>query len=96
LVEKDAQMPTRDIFRIYTEEKNKRHIVRLAGKAFDNFTLQPTLGYYNGKPEKSIVIEIVGAREPAVKELALKIRKMNGQKSVLIMKLRGQAKTTRT
>lgn len=88
-------MPTSDIFRIYTEEKNKRDIVRLAGKAFDNFTLQPTLGYYKGRPEKSIVIEIVGAREAAVRELARRIRKMNGQKSVLIMKLRGQAKITR-
>ena len=88
-------MPTSDIFRIYTEEKNKRDIVRLAGEAFDNFTLQPTLGYYKGKPEKSIVIEIIGAREPAVKELALSIKTMNGQKSVLTMKLRGQAKITR-
>jgi hypothetical protein len=88
-------VPTSDIFRIYTEEKHKRDIVRLAGKAFDNFTLQPTLGYYKGKPEKSIVIEIIGAREPAIKELALRIRKMNGQKSVLIMKLRGQARITR-
>ncbi len=88
-------MPTSDIFRIYTEEKNKRDILRLVEKAFDNFTLQPTLGYYKGEPEKSIVIEIVGAREPAVKEMALKIRKMNGQKSVLIIKLRGQAKTYR-
>jgi hypothetical protein len=53
-----------NIFRIYTEEKNKRDIVRLAGQEFDSFTLQPTLGYYQGKSEKSIVIEIVGARAP--------------------------------
>jgi hypothetical protein len=85
-----------NIFRIYTEEKNKRDIVRLAGQEFDSFTLQPTLGYYKGKAEKSIVIEIVGAREPAVRGLARRIKEMNGQKSVLIMKIRGEAKTTRS
>jgi hypothetical protein len=86
----------RNIFRIYTEEKNKRDIVRLAGQEFDSFTLQPTLGYYHGKPEKSIVIEIVGAREPAIRKLARRIKQMNGQKSILIMKIRGDAKTTRS
>jgi hypothetical protein len=85
-----------NIFRIYTEEKNKRDIVRLTGQEFESFTLQPTLGYYRGKPEKSIVIEIVGAREPAIRKLARRIKQMNGQKSILIMKIRGDAKTTRS
>jgi hypothetical protein len=85
-----------NIFRIYTEDKNKRDIVRLTGQEFESFTLQPTLGYYRGKPEKSIVIEIVGAREPAIRKLARRIKQMNGQKSILIMKIRGDAKTTRS
>ena len=88
-------MPTSNIFRIYTEEKNKREIVRLTGKTFDNFTMQPTLGYYKGKPEKSIVIEIIGARASEVRKLALSIKKMNGQKSVLTLKIRGQSKIIR-
>ena len=88
-------MPISNIFRIYTEEKNKREIVRLTGKTFDNFTMQPTLGYYKGKPEKSIVIEIIGARASEVRKLALSIKKMNGQKSVLTLKIRGQSKIIR-
>ena len=83
------------IYRIYTEEKNKRAIVRLTGRKFENFTLQPTLGYYRGKPERSIVIEIVGASQRAVEQLAVGIRRMNGQKSVLVMKVQALGKLTR-
>jgi hypothetical protein len=83
------------IFRIYTEAKNQRDIIRLTGQSFESFTLQPTLGYYQGKPEKSIVVEIVGARDKDVGRLALRIGKMNGQKSVMVMRVQGYAKTTR-
>jgi hypothetical protein len=83
------------IHRIYTEEKNKRPILHLAAKSFKSFTVQPTLGYYRGRPEKSIVIEIIGASAKAINALARNIKKMNGQKSVLEIKLTGQAKAVR-
>lgn len=88
-------MRTTAIYRIYTEAKNKREIVLLTGKEFESFTLQPTIGYYRGNPERSIVIEIVGATERGVRQLAQRIQKMNGQKSVLITRLQGKAKTMR-
>ena len=56
------------------------------------FTLQPTTGYYRGKPEKSIVLEIVEVQQSEVTALANAIRRLNGQKSVLIMGLTGKAK----
>ena len=83
------------IYRIYTEKKNKLAIVRLAAQAFESFTTQPTLGYYRGKAEPSIVIEVVRAREQAIRALAKSIRAMNGQKSVLVIKVSGEAKTVR-
>ena len=83
------------IFRIYTEEKNKRAILRLAAEAFENFTVQPTIGYYKGKGEKSIVIEVVRASDTVIRALAKDIRAMNGQKSVLVIKLTGQANAVR-
>jgi hypothetical protein len=83
------------IYRLYTENKNKRDIVRLVAKRFESFTVQPTLGYYQGKSERSIMIEIVGAPERGMKEVARMIAAMNGQKSVLVLKVRGQATTTR-
>ena len=39
------------VYRIYAEGLNRSKILRLAGKAFESFTLQPTTGYYRGKPE---------------------------------------------
>jgi hypothetical protein len=80
-------MRHQNIYRIYTEEKNKKAIVNLIGRQFDSFTLQPTLGYYQGKAEKSIVIEIVGSTAVKIKRLADRIRRMNGQQSVLILRI---------
>ena len=88
-------MRATSIYRIYTEAKNKREIVLLTGKQFESFTLQLTIGYYRGNPEKSIVIEIVGANEREVQQLAQRIQKMNGQKSVLITRSQEKAKTVR-
>ena len=88
-------MRRQSIYRIYTEEKNKKAIVNLLGARFESFTIQPTLGYYRGGAEKSIVIEIVGARSQKIKLLAERIRKMNGQQSVLILRLEGQSEILR-
>ena len=80
------------VYRIYTEDFNRSKIIRLASKTFDSFTLQPTTGFYRGKPEKSIVLEIVEAQQSEVTALANAIRRLNGQKSVLIMGLTGKVK----
>jgi hypothetical protein len=86
---------TTTIHRIYTESKNEREIIRLASVRFDSFTVQPTAGYFQGERERSIVFEVVGARQRDVDALAESIRRMNGQKSVLIVKTRGTSKVTR-
>jgi hypothetical protein len=88
-------MRRQSIHRIYTEKKNKNAIVHLVGTQFESITLQPTLGYYRGSAEKSIVIEIVGASAPKIKLLAERIRKMNGQQSVLILRLEGHSEIRR-
>jgi hypothetical protein len=49
-------MSRQTIHRIYTEDKRRATIVRAIAKQFESFTLQPTTGYYRGKPEKSIVL----------------------------------------
>jgi hypothetical protein len=88
-------MRRQNIHRIYTEKKNKKAIVDLIAKQFDGFTLQPTLGYYRGKAEESIVIEIVGATAAKIKRLAGQIGRMNGQQSVLILRIEGHSETHR-
>jgi hypothetical protein len=84
------------IHRIYTEDVNRKALIELTVDTFDNFTVQPTTGYYQGEPEDSIVLEIVGANVQAIGKLAQKIRAMNGQKSVLVMSLPGETKRIRT
>ena len=84
------------IHRIYTEDKRRGTLVRVIAKEFESFTLQPTTGYYRGKPEKSIVLEFVGAKESQVKWLAARIREINRQASVLVITLNGRSKKMTT
>ena len=80
------------VYRIYTEDADRRAVVEAVTGKFESFTLQPTTGYYKGKEEHSIVIEIVDAKEEDVEAVAQSIRAINGQKSVLVMGLSGRAK----
>lgn len=89
------KMASHNIHRIYTEAKNEREIVRLASARFESFTVQPTSGYYKGRRERSIVLEIIGARPRLVEDLAQLIGRMNGEKSVLILKTRVGVQLTR-
>jgi hypothetical protein len=79
------------VYRLYTEDVNREEILRLAGERFESFTLQPTEGYYGGRKEASVVIEIVQAEEDRIRDLANAIRRLNGQKSVLLLRLQGRA-----
>jgi hypothetical protein len=88
-------MSMQSVHRLYTEKKNQAAIVRLIGNEFESFTLQPVTGYYRGKPEQAIVIEIVGASVSAVRRIADQIKKMNGQKSILTIRFRADAETVR-
>jgi hypothetical protein len=80
------------IYRIYTEDQGREMLIKVTGKHFESFTLQPTMGYFRGKPEKSVILEIVGARESAIKKLAREIGALNEQRTVLVMSLSGEAK----
>lgn len=46
------------LYRIITENKNKTDICRIVSLSFNDFTVYETIGYYNGKQESSLVIEI--------------------------------------
>jgi hypothetical protein len=83
------------IHRVYTEQKNRGAIIRLLVEEFENFTMQPVTGFYAGSPEQSFVVEIVGATTSSIRKLAARIKKMNGQKSILIIRLRGDVEAIR-
>jgi hypothetical protein len=95
LVPTEELMPATIVHRIYTEDKNKRGILRLAFTRFESFTVQPTDSYYRGKRERSMVLEILDARPRQSEELAEQIRRITGQKSVPILTTHGAAKASR-
>jgi len=79
------------VYRIYTEDVRRREIIKATARQFENFTLHPTTGFYDGQAEKSIVIEIVKATDEQIETLARKIQELNGQKTILMMSLSGEA-----
>lgn len=80
------------VYRIYTEDSDREAVISLVSERFESFTLHETTGFFKGQPEKSIVIEIVEGREEDIEQVAHAIRAINGQKTVLVMGLPGQAR----
>lgn len=74
------------IYRVYTERKY--NIERIASKCFDGFTLFNTIGYWKGKKENAVCIEIIGTAKDyrQVKFLASKIKSINNQESVYVIR----------
>lgn len=74
------------LYRIITENKNKRIIESIIKQDFDCFTLVLAEGCWDNKIENSLIIEIQGAKyhENRVKRLAAKIKLENDQEKVLI------------
>ena len=75
------------MYRIYTEDRNRSAILGLCSDTFDSFTVIPAIGYWQGKPEQSLVIEAETEDEIAVQKLAVAIRRANQQDAVLVSKV---------
>lgn len=80
------------VYRIYTEDADRAAVIDTVAQRFESFTIHPATGYFKGQAEKSIVIEIVDACEEDIEAVAQSIRGINGQKTVLVMGLHGQAR----
>jgi hypothetical protein len=85
-------MASDTVYRIYTEDADRDRVIEVVSRQWESFTLHETTGYYKGKAERSLVIEIVDAEEETVEVAARAIRAINEQKTVLVMSLKGQAR----
>ena len=47
------------LYKIYTERKNKRFLLRLFSESFPGFTVYKATGYWQGTFEKTLVFEIM-------------------------------------
>ena len=82
------------LYRIFTENvpANRSEVERTVSKYFGGYTVFDSVGYWNGRKENSLCIEVVTDIEPAnikklVKKLAEDIRVVNNQEAVLVQKL---------
>lgn len=81
------------LYRVFTEYKNRKQLEELVATVFEGFTVFGGVGYWRGKPEASLVIEIncedsaASEYEIRLKGLAYAIKAFNKQEAVLIEKL---------
>ena len=74
------------IYRLFTEDINRKGIENIVTKKFTGYTIIPASGYWKGIKEKSLVVEIVGNKNDkiAVDKVAQSIKQTNKQQAVLI------------
>lgn len=74
------------LYRIQTENTGRKEIAAIVSKYFQGFTITETLGYYKGKPEASLTIDIVATctRAHVVRFTAEVIRQYGKQECVLL------------
>lgn len=79
-------------YRLMTEDKNRKWLIKLIGRFFDGFTIIRTLGYWQGIPEKSLIIEIDangqgGYPDLRIENIVDEIKSHNKQEAVLVYRM---------
>ena len=73
------------LYRLYTEDINRRKVEVLVAKYFEGFTIIPATGYWQLKREQTIIIDIEGEEGnligcyESVKSLCNDIKHLNKQ-----------------
>lgn len=75
--------------RIFTEDVNRAGILSTVGRYFDGFTVIESLGFWRGKREKSLVIEVVceGKDQAKVEAICREINLANKQECCMVQYL---------
>ena len=74
-------------YRIYTENKRKRFLLRLFSESFPGFTVYEATGFWQGKQEKTLMFEIITQDKSAKSKLKLicqSICGFNKQSAILL------------
>lgn len=74
------------MIRLLTEDKNRAEILKLFEKEFQSFTVLHGSGYWNGKWEDSLIVEIESnsVEEEKIRRVIRAIKEINDQKVVLV------------
>ena len=84
------------IYRIITEDKDRSAVIQLTAGYFDGFSVKTQMGYWQGQPESSIVIEIDNIADDAqqeskIMELTRCIIKRNNQQAILVQRIQSDS-----
>ena len=79
--------------RILTADINRDTVLSILSKYFDGFTVYPTLGYWKGIPEHSLVVEMIGSSYTDVLDAAQEIKAANNQDAVIVFSVQGKSVT---
>lgn len=69
---------------VSTEDINAGLVAALFAKYFSGFRIIKGQGFWKGKPEQSLHIEVLTQDDFAINEVANEIKKLNNQENVLI------------
>jgi hypothetical protein len=73
------------LYRIYTEDKNRMAVRAILKKEFQAFTVVIGHGFWKGKPERTLIVDVVGDRiETKIRKVAKQIKRQNHQAAVLV------------
>ena len=77
------------LYRILTEHKRRDKIIGIVAGQFNSFTLIDGLGYWKGKPEKALIIEIAAgiSERETIAELCRTINRVNAQECTLLQEV---------
>jgi len=78
------------LYRLHTQNKRKKWICQLVSEYFAGFSVIEQTGYWNGKPEKSLCIEIATDNVAAavhIKKICKAICGLNKQECVLVQEI---------
>ena len=74
------------MYNLYTEDIHRRMVEKILSRHFRGFTETTARGFWEGKPEKSLVISVADARGSDIKQAATEIKRANKQQAVLVVK----------
>jgi hypothetical protein len=76
------------LYRIYTQDKNRRMVRAILKKVFPAYSMQRGEGCWEGQSERTLIIDLVGDRiESKVKNVAMQIKRENHQEAVLVERI---------
>ena len=82
------------VYRIYTENKNKAEVAEIVSRYFEGFTMYEGEGYWEGKPEPALIIEVLSDNEATsfinksrINAIAKRVKLLNDQQAVLCQEI---------